>query len=88
MPQHNKCGLFNARNLIDKFSETLTECGRLLDTPIALFIDGVDLFDDTHQARTMQWIPEVIPKVLLLAYFLYIFIIITYLINDINCSYQ
>ena len=51
------------RNLSTKFADLLAEAGKQATTSLVLFIDGVDHLEDIHSARTMQWIPEVIPQV-------------------------
>ena len=45
-----------------KFGEILTEAGNLCNK-LTLFIDGIDLLDDLHQAQSLDWIPETIPEV-------------------------
>ena len=46
-----------------KFEEVLKEGGRQCSTPLTLFLDGVDLLEDAHQARTMDWLPHTLPEV-------------------------
>ena len=52
----------HCRNLKLKFSELLPEAGNLCNR-LTVFIDGIDLLDDLHQALSLDWIPETIPKV-------------------------
>ena len=46
-----------------KFEELLTEGAKQCGTPLTLFLDGADLLDDTHQARSLNWLPETLPQV-------------------------
>ncbi len=46
-----------------KFSDLLTEAGNLC-SKMTIFIDGIDLLDDIHQALSLDWIPETIPEVI------------------------
>ncbi|XP_064629950.1 telomerase protein component 1-like [Lineus longissimus] len=62
-----RCGLDveipnDYKNLVIKFDELLTEGVRCLNSPILIALDGVDLLEDVHQARNMEWIPNPLPK--------------------------
>ena len=55
------------KNLVPQFADILKECGEAVGSggagPLVVFIDGVDMLEDTHGARAMDWIPAVVPKV-------------------------
>ncbi len=34
-----------------------------MTSQVTIFIDALDLLEDVHQATTLDWIPEEIPKV-------------------------
>ena len=48
---------------MEKFPEVLAAASSHLDSPLVVFIDGLDLLDDTDMARTLNWVPETLPKV-------------------------
>lgn len=52
------------RNLVSEFPEFLksaaVHCGSY---PLMIFIDGVDMMENMHQAKNMEWIPMNIPEV-------------------------
>lgn len=52
------------RNVTVKFCEVLKEAGSLTTSPLTIFIDGINMLDDTDMARTLQWLPETLPQVL------------------------
>lgn len=35
-----------------------------MTSQVTIFIDALDLLEDVHQATTLDWIPEEIPKVI------------------------
>ena len=53
------------KNLVPQFEAILKEsaesCGG--GGRVVIVLDGVDQLEDTHQARTMHWIPDELPKV-------------------------
>lgn len=43
----------------------LGEAGSLSGSPVAVFIDGLDLMENTYLPSTMEWLPNPVPKVCL-----------------------
>ncbi|ELU05341.1 hypothetical protein CAPTEDRAFT_193037 [Capitella teleta] len=50
------------KNLVTVFAECLTEAASMCSSPLVLFMDGVDLLDDVHHARNMEWLPKELPQ--------------------------
>ena len=50
--------------MVSEFPEFLksaaVQCGSY---PLMVFIDGVDMMEDMHQAKNMEWLPMNIPEV-------------------------
>ena len=53
------------KNLVPQFEALLKEASEW-SSQLVVVIDGVDLFEDSHQARTMQWLPDSLPNNVLL----------------------
>ena len=53
------------KNLVAQLETVLKEASEW-SAQLVVVIDGVDQFEDTHQARTMQWLPEQLPSNVLL----------------------
>lgn len=51
------------RNITQKFGEMLTEAGSLSGSPVVIFMDGLDLMENTLLPSTMDWLPNPVPKV-------------------------
>lgn len=41
----------------------LTEAGSLSGSPVVIFMDGLDLMENTLLPSTMDWLPNPVPKV-------------------------
>ena len=55
--------LFNFRNLRAKFEEMLRESGALTGSPLVMFMDGLDMMEPAYLPHTLDWLPELMPKV-------------------------
>ena len=51
------------KNLVPQFEAIMKESAESCGGRVVIAMDGVDQFEDSHQARTMQWIPELLPSV-------------------------
>lgn len=51
------------RNITQKFGEMLGEASGVSGTPIVVFMDGLDLMENTLLPSTLDWLPNPIPKV-------------------------
>eukprot|EP00058_Branchiostoma_floridae_P011084 XP_002596572.1 hypothetical protein BRAFLDRAFT_128562 [Branchiostoma floridae] len=49
------------KNLMNQFEDILKAAGKVPDTPVVIFMDGLDQMDDTHQAKSMEWLPRNMP---------------------------
>ncbi|XP_014669734.1 PREDICTED: telomerase protein component 1-like [Priapulus caudatus] len=49
-------------NLVAKFGKLIAETAQQTSSPLVVFIDGLDLLDDTHQARNLHWLPDPLPE--------------------------
>ncbi|XP_066270990.1 telomerase protein component 1-like [Branchiostoma lanceolatum] len=49
------------KNLLNQFADILKAAGEVPDTPVVIFMDGLDQMDDSHQAKSMEWLPRVMP---------------------------
>ncbi|KAJ8317249.1 hypothetical protein KUTeg_005153 [Tegillarca granosa] len=50
------------KNIVQKFNELLSEAATACSSPLVLFIDGIDMMENTHQPYNMEWLPAVIPQ--------------------------
>ncbi|XP_050397784.2 telomerase protein component 1 [Patella vulgata] len=50
------------RNLVVQFGDILEEASKLCRSKLVLFIDGVDLMEQSHQPYSLEWLPKPLPK--------------------------
>ena len=46
-----------------KFSTMVKEVAAHTSSPLVVFIEGLDLLQEVHQGRNMDWLPNPIPDV-------------------------
>ncbi|XP_019622302.1 PREDICTED: telomerase protein component 1-like [Branchiostoma belcheri] len=49
------------KNLQNQFGEILKAAGKVPDSPVVIFMDGLDQMEDAHQAKSMEWLPRIMP---------------------------
>lgn len=50
------------KNITQKFSEMLCEASKFSGSPIVVFMDGLDMMENTLLPSTMDWLPNPVPK--------------------------
>ncbi|XP_021378535.1 telomerase protein component 1-like [Mizuhopecten yessoensis] len=50
------------KNLSQVFGEMLEEAGTMCDSPLLVFIDGIDIMESAYQPDNLEWLPSPVPK--------------------------
>ena len=55
--------LFVPRNVCVKFGDILSEAANMSTSKLLVFIDGLDVFEETYQPYSLEWLPSPVPEV-------------------------